>query len=114
LLRLPPSVAHKQFRLCNSDSRAPYTKLILRGLLLPEFYASKKFIWQKKRHLKDKAVFNLEHDVFATDLVVYMLGFGSVQGGLWLLRPAGDSEFSLISCLSWMGLAHDALYDHLV
>ena len=83
-----------------------------------------------RRH--DTAVFHLKIDVFPADFVVYMLGFGSRyeqipkwgdcrltlvdalhnRGGLWLLRPAGDDEFSLISCLSRLPMGHNSLYDH--
>lgn len=114
----------EQFCKDNRNGIVPYTKLILRGRVIPILRAEDKCIWEEKESLTGKALWQLECDVYPTDLVVNMLGHigaGSPSptfvngpeldniltakyhrgGGLWLLRPAGDDEFKLIACLSY-------------
>ncbi|KAF4634357.1 hypothetical protein G7Y89_g3757 [Cudoniella acicularis] len=118
-----PPAWQNQFCHDNKDSKVPYTKLIVRGIVDPRFYVSGKCVWEKRQLLKDKAFWSLELDVYQTDLVVYLLGFvgagyqgqilvdpfdinnqwafGDSSGGPWLLRPAGNNEYKVIACLSW-------------
>ncbi|TVY18242.1 Heterokaryon incompatibility protein 6, OR allele [Lachnellula arida] len=112
----------EQFCQDNRNGIVPYTKLILRGRVIPILRAEGKCIWEKRKSHTDKALWQLECDVYPTDLVVNMLGFigagypwvspdtrtaghyygdRAPNGGLWLLRPAGDNEFKLIACLSY-------------
>ncbi len=104
----PPPATQEQFCQDNRNGIVPYTKLIVRGMVEPKFRAEGKCIWGKRRWLTDKAVWQLECDVYPTELVVYALGFTRVgcqglylagfsddraaaartysTGGLWLLR----------------------------
>jgi hypothetical protein len=130
----PSPATQEQFCQDNRDSSVPYTKLILRGMVDPTFRAEGNCIWEKRRWLTDKAVWQLECDVYPTDLVVYMLGFIGLgyqvlssadnldnngaaaysyyRGGLWLLRPARDDEFKLIACLPFLSCISPPLYSH--
>jgi hypothetical protein len=109
--------ANSQFRNDNKHSGLPCTKLVLRGQVVPECYSKGKCI-RTKEMLRDRTVWQLEVDVYETDLVIYIFGYvdsGRICyhepedwtesqvcdkiGGLWLLRPAGNDEFKLIACL---------------
>jgi len=127
-----PPGSQEQFCQDNGNSTVPYTKLILRGMVAPRFRVEGKSIWEKRRWLTDKAVWQLECDVYPTDIVVHMLGFIRCAGyglslaellndntvttyqggGLWLLRPAGDDEFKLIACLPFSPKPWYPLYPH--
>ena len=126
----PPPASQEQFCQDNRDSTVPYTKLILRGVVYPALRAEGNCIWDNGRGLKNKVVWQLECDVYPTDLVVDILGFSyglaDIQfrlhvnkgaapscyegGGLWLLRPAGDDEFKFVASLSFVSGEIPKLY----
>jgi hypothetical protein len=122
-----PPTEHLEFRCDNCRLEVPCTKLILRGIVDPRFYAEGNFIWARHRekwHLdKDEVIWQLDFEVFPIDIVVYIHAFvgagyqhlykerlpisgaispkSPVSGGPWLLRPVGADEYRLMACLSW-------------
>ncbi|TGO54011.1 hypothetical protein BCON_0114g00220 [Botryotinia convoluta] len=133
LIQWPAPPAHRKFKKDNMTTELPHTKLILRGKIETQFLIGERSISRNYQpYLKDKVIWHLEHDVYPTDLVVYMLGFVGVgyqgstrvdifeignrshtyeSGGLWILRPVGE-EFKLISCLTWDDEDYLSLYRH--
>lgn len=116
---------HKQFLNDNSGTQIFDNKLVLRGVIIPDFYAKGKSVWERGRQMHEAwELWQLECDVYPTDLVVYMFDFIQHEGfrhsgpkeydggGLWLLRPAENNEFMLIACLSWYPDEFRILYGH--
>ncbi|RYC60101.1 hypothetical protein CHU98_g6105 [Xylaria longipes] len=119
LLRNRPPQVHQQFCDNNRQPHIPLTKLIVRGMVEPMFYAKGTSIWKKKSIWNDEEAWQLDLEVYSTDLIVYVVSFVGVgfqgshvkevletgglhrHGGLWVLRPAGADEFRLIACLQW-------------
>ena len=108
--------SHNQFCKDNKDNKAPvpYNKLILRGVPDSRFYIKKNSVWEKRLLRPDTVAWRLKFDIHKTDLIVRMNAFltsdGKHRSGLWLLRPAGKSEFKLIACLAWATVDWHSLY----
>lgn len=119
---------HHQF--CKDNSQLlPLTQINVRGVVDPRFYAKEKGVWsmEKKNTMNDKAIWNLEVDVFSTDLIVQMHDFQCCSFFLewqlndgthwcskyssWLIRPTDHGQFKLIACLVGMRIV-DPLFDN--
>lgn len=129
---LPPP-SHSSFCDDNADAALPLAKLILCGKVESQFYVKRRKIWHRQWR-QDNVMWNLEEDIYETDIVVYMLNFVSVMhtpgrwisdkknyikqsrpyksGELWLLRPMGRDEYMLVKCLTWDPIDDDGPYSH--
>ncbi|CAN9288346.1 unnamed protein product [Alternaria alternata] len=118
----------------NTRRTMSWRKIILHGIVDTRFYVSNDYIWERRRHLKDKRRWQLSCDTNGDDIVVYMpevlgseieqellghrLHEGSevsreyTSGGLWLLRPVGNDEHKIIACLSWIPMNRHVYFNH--
>jgi hypothetical protein len=127
LISWHPPPEHVAFCEENRTNLYHHTQILLRGTIDLRFYAKGRSVWEKRKVLKDRAIWHVGVDVFPTDVVVYMHNFRGVafrlvsdetcaanngeetshsHGGPWLLRPVdGQYQFRLIACLSY--ISHD-------
>jgi hypothetical protein len=118
----------------NTGHTISWKKIILHGIVDTRFYVSNDYVWERRRHLKDKRRWQLSCDTNGDDIVVYMpevlgseieqelLGHRLHEGsevsreytseGLWLLRPVGSDEHRIIACLSWIPMNRHVYFNH--
>lgn len=133
-LMFPPK-AHEQFCADNISGGHPYTKLVVRGVVVEKNY----FVQGRNPRSRSRRVmelWDLDIEVLPADLVVFLHAFtagglsnpplpwdtfepdlteifGTINGGLWLLRPVDEreEEFRLLACLSCILNEERSLYD---
>ncbi|KAI1173327.1 hypothetical protein F4777DRAFT_558450, partial [Nemania sp. FL0916] len=107
----------QKFREANHRPHVPHNKLLLHGMTERSFYAQGTSIGIRSQ-AGDHPIWQLGFNVYPTDLIVSLVDFFKphwgvtygtmpfaegqpLHGGLWVLRPAGEDEFTLVACLLW-------------
>jgi hypothetical protein len=131
--QLPAPPGYETFRRDNQGGALSFRMLVVRGIILSQYYVHDHAVWEMTKPKKRRKCWNVPNNLGLDDIVVYLVGFArfdlgpkyhevrsgekyvqgpSNQGGFWVLRPSDRNEYTLVAYLSWCKRQEFSIYDH--